>query len=102
CCTEGGEAMMTVGPWPGEPRAGFFVENLSVVDEFNGQFKRVRGTEPKLNKAGEIELDANGTPIQVTLRHEDTSGEFALINGIPLLNHVDKAFVKRFAPLIFE
>ena len=102
CCVEGKEAMMTVGPWKGEPRAGHFVDNLSVMDEFNADFKRVRGTEPVVGPAGEIKLDADGNPIEVTLRHEDTSGEFSLINGTPLLNNPDRAFVARFAPLLFE
>ncbi len=102
CCVEGKEAMMTVGPWQGEPRAGHFVDNLSVMDEFNAEFKRVRGTEPVVGPAGEIKLDADGNPIEVTLRHEDTTGEFALINGTPLLNNPDRAFVARFAPLLFE
>ena len=103
CCTEpDGEAMMTVGPWNGPPRAGYFVDNLSVTDTFNTEFKRARSTETKVDKAGEIVRDANGNPVEVTLRHEDPTGEFTLINGVPLLNHADKFFMARFAPLIFE
>ncbi len=102
CCVEGKESMMTVGPWQGEPRAGHFVNNLSVMDEFNTDFKRVRGTEPVVGPAGEIKLDADGKPIEVTIRLEDTIGDFSLINGTPLLNHPDRAFVVRFAPLLFE
>lgn len=102
CCIEGGEAMMTVGPWEGEPRAGYFVNNLSVMDEFNAAFKRVRGTEPVTGPAGEVLLDPNGNPVEVTLRHEDVTGEYSLINGTPILNHPSSAFVARFAPLTFE
>ncbi len=102
CCVEGKEAMMTVGPWKGEPRAGHFVDNMSVMDEFNADFKRVRGTEPVVGPAGEIKLDAEGRPIEITLRHEETTGEFGLVNGTPLLNNPNKAFVTRFAPLLFE
>jgi hypothetical protein len=75
CCTEpDGEAMMTVGPWKGPPRAGYFVNNLSVMDEFNADFKRARSTEAKVDKAGEIVRDENGNPVEVTLRHEDPTG----------------------------
>ena len=103
CCVEGtGESMITVGPWEGPPVAGYFVKNLSVMDRFNASFKRVRGTEVETDAAGKVIRDANGRPAEIELRHEDPSGEFMLINGTPLLNNADRAFVARFQPLLFE
>ncbi|HQU91844.1 MAG TPA: carboxypeptidase-like regulatory domain-containing protein [Pyrinomonadaceae bacterium] len=103
CCIEGvGESMITVGPWDGPPVAGYFVKNLSVMENFNAAFRRVRRTEDKVDDAGKVVLDANGNPVQVEIRHEDPTGEYLLINGTPLLNNADKAFVSRFRPLLFE
>lgn len=102
CCTDGAEAMVTVGPWEGPPRAGRFVDNYSVVDEFNATFKRVRGIEPTPGPAGELQYDADGKLIGTTIRMENPNGEFALVNGIPLLNKADEIFERTFAPLIFE
>lgn len=102
CCVDGAEAMLTVGPWDGPPRAGRFVNNLSVMNEFNTAFKRVRGVEPTLGPAGELQYNADGSLVGTTIRMEDPTGEFALINGTPLLHKADETFVHTFAPLIFE
>ena len=102
CCLEGeGEGMMTIGPWVGGPRVGFFVDNRSVLQQHNAAFKRVRKTEIARDKAGEI-IYENGRPKTIVIRMEDPSGEFPLINGIPILNNFDQAIVRRFAPTLWE
>lgn len=101
CCVFGsGEGMLTVGPW-GAPRAGFFVDNRSVMQEMNTAFKRVRATEVARTPAGEI-IYENGRPKEIVIRMEDPSGEFALINGMPTLKHVPEALVRRFRPTLWE
>jgi len=105
CCIEGrpgSEGMMTIGPWAGPPRVGRFVDNQSVMNDFNAAFKRVRRTGIARDKAGEIDYDEFGRPRTITYRMEDTTGEYALINGIPQLQNAGSTFVRTFTPLLFE
>lgn len=99
CCTEGGEAMVTISPF-GEstPTAGYFVDNLSVFDD--GPNTAFLGRRKKLtNNSGEI-VYKNGEAID--LRREDPTGEFVLINGMQTADSIRQGFLARFIPKTYE
>lgn len=99
CCTEGGEAMVTISPF-GEstPTAGYFVDNLSVFDD--GPNTAFLGRRKKLtNNSGEI-VYKNGEAID--LRREDPTGEFVLINGMQTADSIRQGFIARFIPQTYE
>ena len=99
CCVEGKQAMATVGPWPGGPKAGHFVDNKSVMDSGpNTAFRRPR---QRTNQSGDIDTVLREDEF-VTARHANPLGEFPLINGTPKLFSIDYTFANHFRRQIFE
>lgn len=99
CCTEGGEAMVTISPiGNATPTAGYFVDNLSIFDDGpNTSFLGRR--KPLTDESGTIVLK-DGKPIEI--RREDPTGEFVLINGMQTADSVKYGFINRFVPLTFS
>jgi len=105
CCVEGvpgSDAMVSVGGWSGGPRAARFVPNLTAMNEFNAAWKRVRRQEVVLDKAGEVVYDELGRPKTITVRMENTTGEFGFTNGTPLIRNAGRNFINTFEPTLMD
>ncbi len=102
CCTEGGEAMVTIGPGKAQtPTAGFFVDNLSIMRGGpNQSFLKPRPVEVK--GLGIVEKAPNGDPTGIILRRENPDGEFVLINGSAPLSNIERHIVLTHVPAIWD
>lgn len=99
CCTPGGEAMIAIGPNKMQtPTAAFFVDNASAMR--NGPNDRFLGKRPKqVGTDGKI-VYKKGEPVEI--RRADPSGEYILMDGLGLVDNVDKHFFNRFIPRVYE
>ncbi len=102
CCTEGGEAMVTIGPGRGQtPTAGFFVDNLSIMRGGPNQ-THLKPRLVEVEGLGIVERAPNGDAKRIVLRRENPDGEFVLINGSAPLSNIKRRIIFDHVPVLWD